>query len=90
MPLLYTAAVLHWLALGQGDGGVPPPADDAAAAAAAATAAAAAAAAAPPLPEGWAQGDLPDGTVFYYPTETPTKIQWEHPSAVRVLLFILS
>ena len=29
MPLLYTAAVLHWLALGQleGDGGVPPATD---------------------------------------------------------------
>ena len=98
MARLLTAVLLHSLALAQdqqpdsaapaaaaaatgGDAAVDAPAAAAVADAAAATAAAAAAAT-PKLPDGWAQGDL-DGTLFYYPIETPEKVQWEHPSPVR-------
>ena len=44
-----------------------------------AAAPAAEAEAARPLPDGWAQGSLPDGQVYYYPIKTPENIQWEHP-----------
>jgi hypothetical protein len=51
---------------------------DAADATAAATAAAKTA---KPLPDGWAEGSLPDGQVFYYHIEAPEDIQWEHPGS---------
>ncbi len=50
-----------------------------AAAAAAAAATATAAEVANPLPDGWAEGSLPDGQVFYYHIEAPEDIQWDHP-----------
>ena len=38
-----------------------------------------AATSAKPLPDGWADGTLPDGQVFYYPIAAPENIQWERP-----------
>jgi hypothetical protein len=62
-----------------GGGGGDAAAVVAAAAAAAAAATATAAEVANPLPDGWAEGSLPDGQVFYYHIEAPEDIQWDHP-----------